>query len=820
MLYENFTILWFSQYHLFINSTLIHHENWQQYGVSLLFLLSWYLLCCCHYQNYCQHMCLFHRMEPATAMSEPSDTTIEIKQKELNVTSDYNPEKPVNLQEQPKFQCSSIQGCVKTSVKSHLPFIDILLNYKWRSWLLSDMVAGLSVGIIHIPQGMGFSILASLPPVYGLYSSFFPVLAYFFLGTSRHISFGTMAVISLLIATVVDRESERLGLDEDFSGTNTTDPLSSYTKLDPIATKVGIACAVSLLVGIIQTLLGIFKLGVVASFMSMSFVGGFLMGAGFHIAMSQLPFLLGLHIKKVDATGKIPVVFFEILRQLPEVQPAEVITSLVCITFLTIIKEVVNVRYRKYMCMPVPAEMIVVTIGIFVSYMAKLEDNFDIAVIGTIPQGIPMPEMPYMSNAHTYIVDAVIIAITSFIISVSMAKQFAKRHNYEIDVNQEFVAYGISHTIGSFLHCFAGAQAPPRTIVHDATGGKTQVASLFSCGLVLLACTVMAPLFELLPKCVVASVVLVALFPLFRGFSDLKFFWSVNRYDFAVWLITWAVVVFVDVTSGLITGIGLSLLTVIMQSKLTQGYLLSSTDKSTTSDDLTPPSAFDKSLENGIRIFHFPNILYFANIENFKKQLFKVTVNPQKMPKLTVTVKVVPKDLGKVNSNLQHEPPQSDANMDNAKENYHCSQDKDDNIPSTPYIEIMWGNEGTAQKVAIDPKQTVCSLGISDDMKPDHCIVQSGKADGDINCIIIDCSAMAYIDTAGLCLLKQLKSDYEEVGINFVLASCNKGLLTKLQWAGIIPGYSKVIAVYPTIHDAVVSNGVMENSDLVVSSKL
>ena len=764
-------------------------------------------------------MSLFHRMETATAMSRPSDTTIDIKQKELNITSDYNPEKPMNLQEQPKSQCSSIHGCMKTSVKSHLPFIDILLNYEWRNWLVSDMVAGLSVGIIHIPQGMGFSILASLPPVYGLYSSFFPVLAYFFLGTSRHISFGTMAVISLLIATVVDRESERLGLDEDFSGTNTTDPLSSYTKPDAVATKVGIACAVSLLVGITQTLLGIFKLGVVASFMSMSFVGGFLMGAGFHIAMSQLPFLLGLQIKKVDATGKIPVVFIEILRHLPEVQPAEVITSLVCITFLTTIKEVINVRYRKYLCMPVPAEMIVVTIGIFVSYIAKLEDNFDIAVIGTIPQGIPMPEMPYLSNAHTYIVDAVIIAITSFIISVSMAKQLAKRHNYEIDVNQEFVAYGISHTIGSFLHCFAGAQAPPRTIVHDATGGKTQLASLFSCGLVLLACTVMAPLFQLLPKCVVASVVLVALFPLFRGFSDLKFFWSVNRYDFAVWLITWAAVVFVDVTSGLITGIGLSLLTVIMQSKLTQGYLLSSTDKSTT-PDLTPPSAFNKSLEHvpGIRVFHFPNILYFANIENFKKQLFKVTANPQKMPKLTV--KVVPKNLVTENSNLQREHPQSDVNMDNAKENYHSSQANVDNIPSTPYIEIMWGNEGTAQKLAIDQKETVCSLGINDDMKSDHCIVQSAGADSDINCIVIDCSAMAYIDTAGICLLKQLKSDYEEVGIKFVLASCNKGLLTKLQLAGIKPGYSKVIAVYPTIHDAVISNGVMENSDLVVSSKL
>ncbi|KAI0213400.1 Sulfate transporter [Lamellibrachia satsuma] len=799
--------------------------------------------------------CLLTRTERDRETSQ-SDTMVEIKRKvysqeEFNNTFHYNPEKHNSLRDHLKSHCSCSGGCVMKSIRSHLPVIDTLLTYKWKKWLVSDVVAGLSVGIIHIPQGMGFSILASLPPVYGLYSSFFPVLMYFFLGTSRHISFGTMAVISLLIATVVDRESARLGLDDTLTDTNTTDPLLSDNKPDAVTIKVGIACAVSLLVGVIQTLMGVFKLGVVASFMSMSFVGGFLMGAGFHIAMSQLPFLLGLQIRKVGATGKIPIVFIEILCRLPEVKPAEVITSLLCITFLTIIKEVINVRYRKYLLIPVPAEMIVVSIGIFVSYVAKLEDNFGVAIIGTIPQGIPMPEVPHMSNAHTYIVDALIIAITSFIISVSMAKQFAKTHGYEIDVNQEFVAYGISHTIGSFLHCFAGAQAPPRSLVHNATGGKTQLASLFSCGLVLMACTVMAPLFELLPKCVVASVVLVALFPLFRAFTDLKLFWAVNRYDFVVWLVTWAVVVFVDVTSGLITGTGLGMLTVIIQSKLAKGYLLASTDESANSG-LYPPSTLYKSLQHipGIRVFHFPNFLYFANIENFKQQLFKVTVNPHKVSKLII--KIVPKDLSHVNSGLQQESPQTVDSNDISEEQkvantniseektmhstlpkvtsvssicrsfslqniYQSSKDLGDDVRSMPYIEIMWGNDRIAQKLIIHKTEAGCSLGATDGAQSDHCTVRSAECDNDIDikCIIIDCSAMAYIDTAGMCLLKQLRADYEDVGINFVLASCSKGLSTKLHSTGLIPGQSKVIKVYPTIHDAVVSNNVIENPAMI-----
>ena len=780
------------------------------------------------------------------AETNASGIMIEIKRKvysqeEFNSTFHYQPERNESLKEKFKTHCCTCSRvCINKCMRNHLPVIDTLRTYQWNNWLLSDIVAGISVGVIHIPQGMGFSILASLPPVYGLYASFFPVIMYFFLGTSRHISFGTMAVISLLIATVVDRESERLGLDDPGGDTNMTEPTSSDHTRDAVAIKVGVACAVSLIVGIIQTLMGIMKLGVVASFMSMSFVGGFLMGAGFHIATSQLPYLFGLQIRKVGATGKIPIVFSEIVRNIPEAASAEVITSVLCIAFLTVVKEVINVRYRKHMWIPIPAEMIVVTVGIFVSYIAKLEDNFGVSIIGSIPQGIPMPEMPYMSNAHTYVVDAMIIALTSFIISVSMAKQFAKTYHYEIDMNQEFFAYGVSHTIGSFFHCFAGAQAPPRSFVHVATGGKTQLASVFSCGLVLLACTVMAPLFELLPKSVVASVVIVALFPLFKSFSELKVFWSVNRYDFVVWIMTWAVVVFVDVTNGLIAGIGLSLLTVIIQSKLAKGYLLASTDRSAHSG-LYPPSTLYQSLQHipGIRVFHFPNFLYFANIDNFKQQLFKATVNPSKLTVASV------KDVSGANNDRQQALPVTTIDEHNKalctipnddmkhmqdtlrkvasvtsigtafslQSNYQFSKDVDDEVRSMSYIEITWDEDGNSQRMAIHKKEAVSTLGAADDVKPDHCIVRSVEGDGDIGfrCIIVDCSAMAYIDTAGLWLLKQLKTDYDAVGINFVLASCNKSLQTKLQRAGLIPGHSKVIDVYPTIHDAVVTNHFIEH---------
>ena len=664
------------------------------------------------------------------------------------------PPKVFNVKDEVKSMCECSADCWKRTLLSRLPVISIMANYKWKQWLLSDIIAGISVGVIHIPQGMGFSILASLPAVYGLYSSIFPVLFYFLFGTSRHISFGTMAVISLLIANVVDREVIRYS-----SGLGVSNTTMKIVGLDTTESpgmdaggleahnlemfKVGVACAVSLIAGIIQILMGFLNLGIVSSFMSMSFVGGFMTGAAFHIATSQVPSLFGVKLIKISGTGKIPLTLIELLKNITSVNIAEVLLAVLCITILIVMKEIINVRYAKYLKAPIPAELIVVTIGIVLSYFADLNKNFDIKIIGHIPPGIPAPAVPLLDNAHTYIPDAIVIAILSFAISISMAKMFAKKHNYPIDSNQEFIAYGASHVICSFFHCFAGAQAPPRSLVHDATGGKTQLGSVVSCGLVFLACTVLTPLFELLPKCVLASVIIIALVPLFKSFVDLKVYWYISRYDFTVWLATWATVVFIDVTSGLIMGIGISMLTVIIQSRIARGFLLGtmSDDKIGRESGIYHRCDVYKSMTSlpGIRMFHFPTFLYFANIENFKQQLFEATVNPAKLS----TVLVV----------------DNNQNGDIANPEMQKEAETEVDVEKMP--------------------------------------------DDEITCIILDCSTITYVDIMGLYLLRQLKIDYERVGVNFVLACCPTMLINKLKRCGLIADKDTIIDFYPTIHDAV-----------------
>ena len=237
------------------------------------------------------------------------------------------PSKPTLLARLRK-NCECSASCLGKTVLSKVPVINTMRNYQWKQWLLNDIIAGISIGVIHIPQGMGFSLLTSLPPVYGLYTSLFPVVIYFLFGTSHHISMGTMAITSLMIAAIIDQQVSYLGLPPQTApipGGDTTSNLtenliipattmSSYgidqtvASIDIIsdsdnnnfnnasepltfdleAFKVDIATSVTLLMGLWQVGLSLVNLGVVATFMSMTFIGGFLTGCAGHIVTSQV----------------------------------------------------------------------------------------------------------------------------------------------------------------------------------------------------------------------------------------------------------------------------------------------------------------------------------------------------------------------------------------------------------------------------------------------------------------------------------------------------------------------------------------------------
>lgn len=640
-------------------------------------------------------------------------------------------------------QCTGSQ--LRDKALSFLPCIDVIRNYKWRQDILGDLVAGMCVAVIHIPQSMGFAIITSVPPVYGLYSSLFPVLLYFLFGTSRHISVGTMAIISIMIGAVVERQSA------DFV---TQLPTNSSTQAEIDSERVNfhvdIATSVTLLIGLIQLAMFTLRLGILATFMSMSFIGGFMTGAAFHIATSQVPFMLGITIPRQLGIFRLLKNWYWICRTLPDTNMADLIISIICVVVLLGCKEIINDKLKHKLKIPIPAELLVVVVGTMVSYFAEMTRRYDVKIVQDIPLGLPKPRLPSLHNSSSYIMDAVAMAVVSYAVSMSLSKAMSHKHHYVIDQNQELLAHGVMHSVGACFASFGGAAAPPRTLVHDSSGGKTQLASLVSAAILLLVCLALGPLFEALPYSVLGSICTIAIVPLFKQFVELPTYWKLNRFDLAVWVLTFLAVIILDVDYGLYVGMTISLITIVIATHLGTGSrMVTATDT-----EIYIPCQLQKTTTKPAgdithMVFKFNAPLCFANIESFKQQLYQQTVDPNDLQ-------------SKLVRDSEH-----DYNPDD-----HKAIDTLGN-----------GNVGNGTKQSIDEGETINNVTVNP-----------------TNDVILDCSAMTYVDIMGMNTLKQVYVDYSEVDIPLVFAACHPVLLHKMS----LNDKLKDAPVYPTVHDACV----------------
>ena len=694
-----------------------------------------------------------------------------------------DPEKPTlrqRLHRSCQKSCSKCgPRCILGAAIDFVPFLRTVRYYNWRRDIFMDMMAGISVGMVHIPQGMGFALLAAVAPVYGLYASFWQVFLYMLLGRCRHLSIGTMAVISLIIGAVVEREVVHWKAT-NASGTIPADASAVMTTFDPVTSALtylegssgipltlnisgeeagggevegltaedrfrsSVACSVSLIAGVTMFLMGVLRLGVLTTFMPSSFIGGFTTGAAFHITTTQLKPMFNIPVKRYGGVFNLPLSVFEILKSLPKTNIADLVITIICFTFLVFIKEFINVKYKKKMKIPVPAEMIVVVLATVISFAADLHGRWNVKVVGYIPPGIPGPQMPNTDRASTYVIDGMIAGITSFAISISMVDILTTKHKYKVNPNNELVAYGLTYGLTSFLHCFVGAAAPPRCFVMELTGGKSQMASLFTSLLLLLVLLVIAPVFRYLPNAALACIIVVALFPLFKQFKQVPHLWRVSKPDLIIWVITFVVCVFIDVSIALGVGMFVAIMCSVLPNMTSKGYTYGDTGHL----DLSAPLQTHKGLspKKNVVVFRYESTLYFVTVKKFKKQLYKAAFDPQE--------KMVAQE---------EEGKKKDQELKVMKKEENDNHDENVNEqPKTQDLENIKG-------------------------------------------IVLDCSPICYVDLMGLNALKQLRNDYEAVGVEFVLADCNPNLINKLKLAGLVGSEGPSIDIYPTIQDAVVT---------------
>nr|7V73_A Chain A, Prestin [Homo sapiens]7V74_A Chain A, prestin [Homo sapiens]7V75_A Chain A, prestin [Homo sapiens] len=661
------------------------------------------------------------------------------------------------------FRCSPKKA--KNLLLSFFPILEWLPKYNLKEWLLGDLIAGLTVGSLQIPQGIAFALLAGLPPIYGLYSSFFPPLIYAFFGTSRHISVGPFAVVSLLVGSVVERlVPDDIVLPGGVNATNGTEARD--------ALRVQVAFTLTFLAGIIQLALGLLRLGFLVDFLSEPLISGFTTGAAIHILLSQLKYLLGLKIPRHSGPFSVIYSVISVFHNIPNTNIATLGVSLLSFVLLLVVKEL-NKRFKKKLPVPIPAELIVVILATLISYYFNLAEKYGVSIVGHIPKGLPPPSVPDLSLFPLVIGDAIAIAIVGLAVSISVGKTFAKKHGYQIDGNQELIALGLMNIVGSFFSCYPATGSFSRSAVNESAGGKTQVAGIVAALVVLLVLLFLGPLFYYLPKAVLAAIIIVNLKGLLMQFKDAPKLWKVDKLDFLIWLVTFLGVVFLSVEIGLLVGVGFSLLTVLLRTQRPRTSVLGRIPGTDIYRDVKQyPEAEEVP---GVKIFRIDSPIYFANSEYFKERLKRKTgVDPVKvLAARKKALKKIEKEIKKANL-ANKTVVKADAEVDG--EDATKPEEEDGEVKYPPIvIQSDWPSELPR---FVPPKV-------------------------DFHTLILDFSAVSFVDTVGVKTLKEIVKEYREIGVQVYLAGCNASVVEKLERGGFFDDGITKEHLFLSVHDAV-----------------
>ncbi|XP_045928311.1 chloride anion exchanger-like isoform X1 [Micropterus dolomieu] len=506
---------------------------------------------------------------------------------------------------------------VKNAALSLLPIISWLKIYRFKEWLLSDIVSGVSTGLVAVLQGLAYCLLASLPAWYGLFSAFFPVIIYFFLGTSRHISVGPFPVLCLMIGSVVNRLVPEEGLPANITG---------FEGLTTDEQKVLVASSLTFLIGFMQLAMGVLQVGFVVMYLSDTLVSGFTTAAAIHILVSQLKFVLGLQVPGISGPLSLIYTLEIIFNKITSTNVCDVVISLVIMVVVFSVKEV-NDRFKSKLPVPIPIEVIMTVIACGVSYAFDFKTRYGIDVVGHIPKGYEPPIAPNLHIFQETAVEAFPMAIVGFAVAFSVAKVYSVKHDYTIDGNQELIAFGVSNIFGASFKAFAASTALSRSAVQESTGGKTQIAGLLSAIIVMIVTLAIGFLLEPLPKSVLGAVIIVNLKGMLMQCREVPYLWRRDKPDCVVWCTTCLASILLGLDLGLAVGLGVELISVVLRVQFPRCSVLANIKGTDLYKDRK--DYINIYEPDGVKVFRIPSPIFFANIDFFRSKLVEaVGFNP------------------------------------------------------------------------------------------------------------------------------------------------------------------------------------------------
>ncbi|WP_434318664.1 SulP family inorganic anion transporter [Leifsonia sp. P73] len=406
-----------------------------------------------------------------------------------------------------------------------IPIVGQLRSYR-RAWLRGDVIAGVTVAALIVPKNLGYAGIAGIPLQNGLYAAAAGAILYAVFGTSRQISMGPSSGLAAVAASAV--------------------LAAGITGEQDVASFVA---GITLASGILFLLLAVFRMGWIAQFLSRAVVTGFLFGAAIDVVIGELPKLTG-----TETSGANPIQ--ELWSWFGTLNDAHGTTVLVGIISLVVVFGLRAVAPR------VPGALVLVVGGLLASALFGLGAK-GVALVGEVPRGLPVPQLPngqqLWEHAGTVALAAVALVMIGFSQTAGDARTFAARHRYQIDINQESVAQSAANIGAGLFQGMPVSTSLSASSLNDRSGARTGLASLTSGVTVLLTLLVLAPLFSILPKAVLGALIIEAVVSGMMDVPEMRRLFRVKKVDFWIAVVALVATLVFGVLSGVIIGIGLSL---------------------------------------------------------------------------------------------------------------------------------------------------------------------------------------------------------------------------------------------------------------------
>ncbi|KAJ1914509.1 hypothetical protein H4219_004756 [Mycoemilia scoparia] len=485
----------------------------------------------------------------------------------------------------------------RTRIRYYVPIYGWLPKYQSTN-LFNDLVAGFTVACLLVPQALSYGSLSNLQPINGLYTALMPVLVYSLLGTSRHLSMGPEALISMLIGTIVNDEIKHLLIGNP-------DP----TDAEILAYSSNVAGVVCILVGVFTLVLGLIRFGFLDSMLSESSLRGFITGAAMVIIVGQSVNILGLHpdIDELPAHSSPIDKIRYMFRNTSNINSAAAIAGLCSLAFLvgsTLAKR--KLKKKAPWVRNIPDILITVVVATIISTVFDLESR-GVAVFGDVEASFPTPKIPTLpssTNPKDVLTSAMTITVIGVIESLIVAREYASRNHYSVSSNRELVAVGASNIIGAIFSAYPAFGSLARSKLNDRAKAKSQLAGLFTFVFVLFSLLFLLPLLYYLPKPVLSAVIInTAISLLTRTPREIVFLAKIGAWhDLSLLTLVFVTTMLASVESGILLAVAISLIVVIKKSNVPKIKLLGHVAGKY--NDFRPlPSTSNRSMNNVLRRF-------------------------------------------------------------------------------------------------------------------------------------------------------------------------------------------------------------------------